>query len=137
MTITITLLIVLALGLFLWLGLPATLRALGPHPDYQPFNNPVFDILSRVDDDLPIRIEVKARIAGADNFYITHNEVMTGLNAKPRYRLAMIRVSTEGAEFDEIRYLDSPFDGYSSGDFISTATVGDCDKMWAKGRKPF
>ncbi len=35
MTITITLLIVLAMGLFLWLGLPATLRALGLHPDYR------------------------------------------------------------------------------------------------------
>lgn len=31
---TVTLFIIVALGLYLWLGLPATLKALGLHPDY-------------------------------------------------------------------------------------------------------
>lgn len=34
-TMTIALTIVLAIGLYLWLGLPATVRALGLHPDYR------------------------------------------------------------------------------------------------------
>ena len=38
----------------------------------------------------PIRIEVKARIAGAEDFFVTHNEVLTGKNAAPRYRLALV-----------------------------------------------
>jgi superfamily II DNA or RNA helicase len=112
-------------------------KELGRRPEEQPFNNPGFDILSRVEGEPPIRIEVKARIEGAKDFYVTHNEVMTGLNASPRYRLAMIRVSQDGPEKDEIRYLDNPFEGYSSGDFASTATTGDWDKMWAKGKPPF
>ena len=47
-------------------------------PDEQAFNNPGFDILSQRDGEDPIRIEVKARIAGAEDFFVTHNEVMTG-----------------------------------------------------------
>lgn len=112
-------------------------KLLGRQPEEQPFNNPGFDILSRVEGDMPIRIEVKARIEGAKDFYVTHNEVMTGLNASPRYRLAMIKVSPESPEMDEIRYLENPFDGYSAGDFASTATTGDWEKMWAKGKDPF
>ena len=37
----------------------------------------------------PIRIEVKARIAGAEDFFVTHNEVLTA-NSAPRYRLALV-----------------------------------------------
>ena len=56
----------------------ATERALGRKPVEQAFNNPGFDILSQRDGEDPIRIEVKARIAGAEDFFVTHNEVMTG-----------------------------------------------------------
>ena len=42
------------------------------------------------------RIEVKARIDGATDFFVTHNEVMTGKNAVPRYRLALVRVDPRG-----------------------------------------
>ena len=57
------------------------------------------------------RIEVKARIEGAKDFFVTHNEVMTGKNAVPRYRLALVKVDPRGAEHDEVRYLDDPFRG--------------------------
>lgn len=115
----------------------ASEKRLGRIPEEQPFNNPGFDILSRVEGEPPIRIEVKARIEGAKDFYVTHNEVMTGLNASPRYRLALIKVSPEGPEHDEIRYLDNPFGGYSSGGFATTATVGHWEKTWAEGKPPF
>ena len=70
----------------------ATERALGRTPVEQAFNNPGFDILSQRDGEDPIRIEVKARIAGAEDFFVTHNEVLTALNSAPRYRLALVRV---------------------------------------------
>ena len=59
-------------------------------PVEQAFNNPGFDILSTDRDGDTYRIEVKARLAGATDFFVTHNEVMTGKNAAPRYRLALV-----------------------------------------------
>ncbi len=115
----------------------ATEPGLGRAPEEQPFNNPGFDVLSRVEGEDPIRIEVKARIAGSDDFFITHNEVMTAMNAAPRYRLAMVRVDPRGAEHDEVRYLENPFDDYELGGFDATGVRGDWEKMWAKGREPF
>ncbi|MFC7483094.1 DUF1156 domain-containing protein [Luedemannella flava] len=59
----------------------STERTLGRRPTEQPFNNPGFDILSETSDRPPIRIEVKARIDGADDFFVTHNEIVLGRNA--------------------------------------------------------
>jgi hypothetical protein len=111
--------------------------SLGRTPEEQPSNNPGFDVLSRVSGDDPIRIEVKARLAGAEDFFITHNEVMTAMNTAPRYRLAMVCVDPRGVEYDEVRYLENPFTGYELGGFEATGIRGDWKKMWAKGRKPF
>jgi superfamily II DNA or RNA helicase len=110
---------------------------LGREPVEQPFNNPGFDVLSHVPGGDPIRIEVKARIAGSTDFFITHNEVMTAMNATPRYRLALVRVDLGGPEHDEVRYLQEPFAGYAAGGFEATGIRGDWEKMWAKGEKPF
>ncbi len=115
----------------------ATEPSLGREPKEQPFNNPGFDVLSHVPGGDPIRIEVKARIAGSKDFFITHNEVMTAMNAAPRYRLAMVRVDPRGPEHDEVRYLEEPFAGYAAGGFEATGIRGDWEKMWAKGKKPF
>ena len=112
-------------------------RALGRLPIEQAFNNPGFDILSHRDGDDPIRIEVKARIAGAEDFFVTHNEVLTALNAAPRYRLALVRVDPRGPEHDDIRYVESPFDGFDPGRFDATGHRGRWDSTWAQGREPF
>ena len=76
-------------------------KALGRNPVEQAFNNPGFDILSAPDEGDPIRIEVKGRIAGAKDFFVTHNEVIVGLNSAPRYRLALVRVSPDGPDHDD------------------------------------
>lgn len=114
-----------------------TERALGRQPTEQAFNNPGFDILSDVPgDDLPLRIEVKARIAGAEDFFVTHNEVMTGKNSVPRYRLAMVRVDPRGPEYDEVRYLDDPFASVELGDLDAMGIRISWDKSWGKGTDP-
>lgn len=82
-------------------------RALGREPVEQVFNNKGFDILSADADGDTYRIEVKARIDGATDFFVTHNEVMLGKNAAPRYRLALVRVDPRGVEYDDVRYLDN------------------------------
>jgi hypothetical protein len=112
-------------------------RALGRTPVEQAFNNPGFDVLSQPDGEDPIRIEVKARIDGAEDFYVTHNEVLTALNSAPRYRLALVRVDPRGVEHDEVRYLENPFAGFDSGTFDVTGHRGKWDATWSKGKDPF
>lgn len=112
-------------------------RELGRKPVEQAFNNPGFDVLSTDANGDTYRIEVKARIEGATDFFITHNEVMTGKNAVPRYRLALVRVDPRGAQHDEVRYLDDPFATTELGDFDATGIRGDWEKQWAKGKQPF
>jgi superfamily II DNA or RNA helicase len=112
-------------------------RTLGRSPVEQAFNNPGFDVLSDVVDGDPIRIEVKARIEGADDFFVTHNEVITGKNVVPRYRLALVKVDLRGPEHDEVRYLGDPFANIELGDFDATGIRGDWAKMWRKGLAPF
>ena len=112
-------------------------QALGRQPIEQAFNNPGFDVLSHRSGEDPVRIEVKARIDGAEDFFITNTEAMTALNAAPNYRLALVRVDPRGPGHDEVRYLENPFSAYELGDFAATGIRGDWKKMWAKGQEPF
>jgi len=115
----------------------ATERALGRAPVEQAFNNPGFDVLSARDGEDPIRIEVKGRLAGAEDFFVTHNEVLTALNSAPRYRLALVRVDPRGPEHDEARYLENPFARFDVGDFDATGHRGKWEATWARAREPF
>lgn len=112
-------------------------RELGRQPVEQAFTNKGFDILSTAPNGDTYRIEVKARLAGAKDFFVTHNEVMVGKNAVPRYRLALVKVNPRGAQHDEVRYLDNPFAATDLGGFEATGIRGDWDKMWRKGTAPF
>lgn len=115
----------------------ATEARLGRRPVEQPFNNKGFDVLSTAPDGHTIRIEVKARIDGAEEFFISHSEVMTGKNSAPRYRLALVRVDPRGSQFDEVRYLDDPFERTELGTFEATGIWGNWKKTWAQGSAPF
>ena len=112
-------------------------RDVGRVPVEQAFNNKGFDILSTAPNGDTYRIEVKARIEGSEDFFVTHNEVIMGKNSAPRYRLALVRVDTRGAQFDEVRYLDNPFATTDLGDFDATGIRGNWDKIWNKGQEPF
>jgi superfamily II DNA or RNA helicase len=112
-------------------------HALGRKPAEQNFNNKGFDILSTASSGDTYRIEVKARLDGATDFFVTHNEVMVGKNAVPRYRLALVKVDPRGPQHDEVRYLDDPFASTELGDFEATGIRGDWNKMWLKGTNPF
>ncbi len=133
-------------------GVEAVLAAekiIGRHPIEQPFTNKGFDILSHqvlpsagdsagtVVDRGPLRIEVKARIQGADDFFVTHNEVILGKNAAPRYRLALVAVDPRGSEYDDVRYLADPFAATDLGGLDVTGIRLDWAKTWARGTDPF
>lgn len=110
---------------------------LGRKPAEQIFTNKGFDILSTAANGDTYRIEVKARLDGATDFYVTHNEVLVGKNAVPRYRLALAKVDPRGPQHDQVRYLDYPFTTTELGDFEATGIRGDWNKMWNKGTDPF
>ncbi|GAA2611463.1 helicase-related protein [Dactylosporangium fulvum] len=113
-------------------------RALGREPLEQAFDNPGYDILSIPADGGPsIRIEVKARLEGAEDFYVTHNEIITGKNATPHYRLALVVVSKAGPEHDQVRYIADPFAGVDFGDLAATGTRASWSKTWTTGTVPF
>jgi superfamily II DNA or RNA helicase len=116
----------------------ATERALGREAQEQAFNNPGYDVLSiPIDGGPSIRIEVKARIEGSEDFFATHNEVITGKNAVPHYRLALVTVSKAGPEHDEVRYVADPFAGVEFGDLATTGIRASWAKTWAAGTAPF
>ena len=81
-------------------------------------------------------IEVKGRIAGADTFFVTNNEIRHGQNAELQYRLALVEVSPLGPAHDTVRYVERPFT-----DVAVTALVKGMQfswsKTWARGRDPW
>lgn len=115
----------------------ATERALGRTPVEQHKLNPGFDILSESDDDLPIRIEVKGRIKGADDFVITFNEVAMSMNAQPRYRLALVAVDPDDPAKDEVIYVENPFEGMAFGRYDTGKLAVPWKATWAQGREPW
>ena len=111
-------------------------RRLGRHPEEMPHNNPGYDIRSGTDDGHLVFIEVKGRVAGAVNFWVTKTEALTGKNAAAGFRLALVSVQPDGPERDEIRYVVDPFRDIDFGDFAATGIIGDWDKEWARGGEP-
>ncbi len=111
-------------------------RSIGRQPTEMAHNNPGFDIRSEQIEGPTIRIEVKGRIEGSDDFQITRREVLTAKNLGDDYRLVIVRVSTEGPEHDELRYLTRPFDLLGTEDFSVTRFTIDWAARWKRGGPP-
>ncbi|WP_072804376.1 helicase-related protein [Rhodococcoides yunnanense] len=117
-------------------------RSLGREPEEMPHNNKGYDIRSvpPLDDQgergPTVLIEVKGRIEGASHFSISYNQVLYAQNTGVNHRLALVRVSQRGPEFDEIRYLTDYFRNYNMGDTDTAHIQIDWDRAWAKGKAP-
>jgi superfamily II DNA or RNA helicase len=111
-------------------------RSIGRTPEEMPHNNPGFDIRSVAPDGTVIKIEVKGRIEGATDFQITRREVLTAKNLEDNYRLALVRVSQNGPDHDEIRYVSRPFDLVGTEDFSITRFTVDWNSRWKEGVQP-
>lgn len=81
-------------------------KALGRNPEVMPPGNPGFDIRSIDADGHLLFLEVKGRITGADTVTLTRNELLTALNTRERFILALVDVSPHGTE--QVRYLRDP-----------------------------
>ncbi|WP_432543035.1 helicase-related protein [Kineococcus sp. SYSU DK002] len=112
-------------------------RALGREPVEMPHSNPGYDVESTGPDGHLLLLEVKGRVAGADDFTVTANEVLFAKNAGDRYRLAMVEVSPDGPEHDRVRYLANPFRDTELGSFAATAVRGNWPVTWGRASVPF
>ena len=84
-------------------------RSLGRVPEEMPRNNPGFDVRSTDSEGRTYFIEVKGRIAGADTFQVTANEVSFAHTQGDRHRLALVAISPDGPAGDEVRYVTDAF----------------------------
>ncbi|MBB4136227.1 helicase-related protein [Gordonia humi] len=115
---------------------------LGRSAEEMPHNNKGYDVLSTPaplpDGSRPpsIFIEVKGRIVGADTVTVSYNQVQHGKNTGANHRLALVAVSPEGPEFDEVRYLTNHFHDIDMGDVDVSSVDLDWKKSWTKASAP-
>lgn len=108
----------------------------GRSAEEMPPNNPGFDIRSSTPNGTPLFIEVKGRISGADTFVVTQNELRFAANVPDSYILAMVDVSPNGAEHDEIRYLRQPYGADLVLPFDAVAATLNWPNYFARGGTP-
>lgn len=111
-------------------------RMLGRKPEEMPHNNKGFDIRSATVDGATVFLEVKGRIAGAEDFFVTYNEVLFGKNAAADHRLALVEVSPDGPAHDRVRYVVDAFANVTLGAFSATGVRADWAREWARGGDP-
>lgn len=58
-------------------------------------------------------------------------------NAQPNYRLALVRVSPDGPEQDEVRYVGNPAPGFDAGALEVAGLRVKWDETWATGQEPY
>jgi superfamily II DNA or RNA helicase len=111
-------------------------RRLGRVAREMPHNNPGYDIESRRPDGHLVFIEVKGRVAGAEEFWVTRTEALQGKNSATGFRLAMVSVHPDGPDSDAVRYIVDPFRDVDFGDFAATGMIGNWLKEWERGVDP-
>ena len=82
-------------------------RALGRSPVELARNNKGYDLETRAADGRLMFIEVKGRVAGADDFTVTASEILYGRNNADRHILALVEIADDDST--TVRYLYDPF----------------------------
>ncbi|MDV8002803.1 helicase-related protein [Rhodococcus sp. IEGM 1408] len=112
--------------------------AIGRQPLHRALRNPAYDILStNPSTGETFRLLVEPLAAGTTDLSATHNQVLSGKNAQPRYRLALVAESTGRNGTHEVRYIDNPFTNVEMPDFDTVFHQFDAASMWDRGRTPF
>jgi superfamily II DNA or RNA helicase len=115
-------------------------RALGRDPRELPHNNPGYDIRSFYPNGHSLFIEVKGRISGATEFWVTRTEVLHSRNSGHVSVLALVQIhkkaTDEAINHDTVRYIFDPFHDVDFGDFAATGLMGNWAKEWERGRDP-
>ncbi|EGD53942.1 helicase-related protein [Gordonia neofelifaecis] len=117
-------------------------RDLGRTAEEMPHNNPGYDVLSVPAPSADggrapsVYIEVKGRVVGADTFYVSYNQVLQGKNTGENHRLAMVSVSPDGPEHDEVRYLTDYFRDIDLANADVSGVELNWHKAWRKATPP-
>jgi len=110
-------------------------RALGREPEEMPPNNKGFDIRSRDPaDGRTLFIEVKGRAEGATTVTVTKNEILTGLNERENFRLALAVVADD--ETARLGYVTHPFKGDEESLFGVTSINFDLSDLLERAQDP-
>lgn len=110
-------------------------RDLGRMPEEMPHNNPGFDVKSK--DPATGRllfIEVKGRVEDATTVTVSKNEIITGLNEKENFRLAVGLVA--GDDSTRVQYVRDPFKGDEEALFGVTSVNFDLVKLLDRAEEP-
>jgi hypothetical protein len=110
--------------------------ALGHYPREMPHSHPGYDIRSSVEDGSTAFIEVKGRVAGADRFVVTQNELRFASNIPDNYVLALVEVSPDGPAHDRVRYLPRPYGSDVKLPFDTTSTTLAWKPYWQRAADP-
>ncbi|WP_307843558.1 helicase-related protein [Streptomyces sp. B15] len=113
-----------------------TERQLGRHPEELAHNNPGYDVRSLDVTGRAVHIEVKGRKLGAEQFYISRNEVLVAKNRGDQHRLALVCVHPDGPERDEVRYVRDAFADTEFGDLKAEGLLLSWPDAWDKGGTP-
>jgi len=100
-------------------------QALGRIPEEMPHNNRGYDIRSHSRDGATYYLEVKGRIAGAQTFTVTANEVSFAQTQGERHRLVLVEVSPYGPFDDAVRYVTDAFSHLEC-----SATTRSYNELW-------
>jgi len=111
-------------------------EALGHRVTVMPPCNPGFDLRSETSEGGLRFVEVKGRIAGADTFMVTRNEILHALNVPEAWVLALVEVSPDGAAHDRLRHVHRPFGDTVHLPFSTTATMLSWPDYWQRGSDP-
>ncbi|MFZ1489120.1 MAG: helicase-related protein [Ilumatobacteraceae bacterium] len=101
-----------------------------------PHNNLGYDIRSTDRNGTITFIEVKGRIAGANTFNVTQNELRFAANIPDDYLLALVEVSPDGPAHDTVRYLRKPYGSGVNLPFGTTATTLNWSEYWDRAQPP-
>lgn len=110
-------------------------QRLGRSPEEQDRLNPGYDVKSYAPGEPTLFIEVKGRVVGADEVSVTRNEVLTLKNNGEHGILALVAVSPEGPDHDEVRYVRGFFDGHEPH-WAATRIPVSWAAAWSRGIPP-
>jgi hypothetical protein len=101
-----------------------------------PHSHPGYDIRSTLPTGETRFLEVKGRIAGADSFVVTQNELRFAANVPDAYVLALVEVSAGGPDNDRVRYLVHPYGSDVRLPFDTTSTTLGWQPYWRRAMPP-
>jgi superfamily II DNA or RNA helicase len=101
-----------------------------------PHSHPGYDVRTTLPTGETRFVEVKGRIEGADTFVVTQNELRFAANVPDAYTLALVEVSADRPEHDQVRYLERPYGADVRLPFDTTSTTLSWHAYWQRAASP-